>query len=660
MSRRASTTKYYYEVDDVEPDRKKYPRQRRPGRGYEDDIEYGRRRISPPIEEMERMRLRGRPPREFVPENFPAPPPPRRAEQPVRMRRSSEEVMFAEDAFSHPRPRPVLPRVFDEKEVIVEEREAHGGRRRRPPREVEEEEIIIDRRERRGSYQRPRTEFDREEEAASRRRGRVPPFDHDREPEPRRRERSFSELRDELLAQSYGPGRKYRTREEASGIIDRAGPSSKYPEPSRSISLSREDEKIMQWKDRPTPKEEREDEDMFAGHRRRSDSRSRYDQGPPGAWPPDENVEPYFNKFYRERAKSIQREEDLLNEKEILIRREQSKRERRRLSIGSDELEVRREQRRPDPTREPPVLQDISMSYRQTDHGYDIARPPRAPSPENTPSHHSFDEIHVRHRSQRRGRRLAENIDLNHLDEEETTIGGQPVEFKTSWETDGQRRAPKPPSLDGESEPESFTRSRGAQYRDFEEDEMEVREKPSTPRSFAEELKLESTDEWSVVQTPSKEEAVEMTGALQIVEVAPKDASSDESEAEAEAEVEIERGRLLEPEPLKPELNLNERWTEITKDLVVRDAIERLGYEFEEYKAYYYIFSDLHPDQLDELIQLSDDIRKARRRRIQQINNEREARPARSPSLVDRRSPRPRWSGERRVKEREWIIDSRR
>ncbi|KAJ5735926.1 uncharacterized protein N7483_001051 [Penicillium malachiteum] len=65
-------------------------------------------------------------------------------------------------------------------------------------------------------------------------------------------------------------------------------------------------------------------------------------------------------------------------------------------------------------------------------------------------------------------------------------------------------------------------------------------------------------------------------------------------------------------------------------------------------------------NQLDELIQLSDEIRQARRRRIQQINNERESRPARSASLVDRRSPRPRWTGERRVKEREWIIDSRR
>jgi hypothetical protein len=34
-------------------------------------------------------------------------------------------------------------------------------------------------------------------------------------------------------------------------------------------------------------------------------------------------------------------------------------------------------------------------------------------------------------------------------------------------------------------------------------------------------------------------------------------------------------------------------WTEITKDLVVREAIERAGYEFEETELFYYIFEYL-------------------------------------------------------------------
>lgn len=35
-------------------------------------------------------------------------------------------------------------------------------------------------------------------------------------------------------------------------------------------------------------------------------------------------------------------------------------------------------------------------------------------------------------------------------------------------------------------------------------------------------------------------------------------------------------------------------WTEITKDLVVREAIERAGYEYEETDQFYYVFSYLH------------------------------------------------------------------
>lgn len=34
-------------------------------------------------------------------------------------------------------------------------------------------------------------------------------------------------------------------------------------------------------------------------------------------------------------------------------------------------------------------------------------------------------------------------------------------------------------------------------------------------------------------------------------------------------------------------------WTEITKDLVVREAIERLGYEYEETEYFFYVMEYL-------------------------------------------------------------------
>ncbi|KKA18680.1 hypothetical protein T310_7377 [Rasamsonia emersonii CBS 393.64] len=65
-------------------------------------------------------------------------------------------------------------------------------------------------------------------------------------------------------------------------------------------------------------------------------------------------------------------------------------------------------------------------------------------------------------------------------------------------------------------------------------------------------------------------------------------------------------------------------WTEITKDLVVREAIERLGYEYDETEYFYYVFDYLRYDDIAELVELSEKIRRARRERICEINRERE------------------------------------
>lgn len=54
----------------------------------------------------------------------------------------------------------------------------------------------------------------------------------------------------------------------------------------------------------------------------------------------------------------------------------------------------------------------------------------------------------------------------------------------------------------------------------------------------------------------------------------------------------------------------SEVWTEITKDLVTRQAIEDLGYQFEETDHFYYIFDYLNKDQINDLIKLTKDIRR--------------------------------------------------
>jgi len=54
----------------------------------------------------------------------------------------------------------------------------------------------------------------------------------------------------------------------------------------------------------------------------------------------------------------------------------------------------------------------------------------------------------------------------------------------------------------------------------------------------------------------------------------------------------------------------SELWTEITKDLVSREAIEYCGYQYEETEFFYYIFEYLHRDQINELVDITHDARR--------------------------------------------------
>lgn len=90
------------------------------------------------------------------------------------------------------------------------------------------------------------------------------------------------------------------------------------------------------------------------------------------------------------------------------------------------------------------------------------------------------------------------------------------------------------------------------------------------------------TDDWSVVQSPPKAESVEMTGALNIVEVEPRHAPVEKGDM----------GRVAQQVTDSKDPR-DDRWTEITKKLVVKEAIEQMGYEYEETRSCYYIFSYL-------------------------------------------------------------------
>ncbi|TDZ28795.1 hypothetical protein C8035_v008066 [Colletotrichum spinosum] len=129
-----------------------------------------------------------------------------------------------------------------------------------------------------------------------------------------------------------------------------------------------------------------------------------------------------------------------------------------------------------------------------------------------------------------------------------------------------------------------------------------------------------------------------------------------------ETEIDIEKTKERRPRP-SPQKR-SEMWTEITKDLVIRDAIIELGYDFEETEYFFYIMQYLKYDDVLELVQVSDEIRRFRKERVREIQFEKEYRDGwerrhqanhyqhhhRAPSKYD----------DERVYEREVVYDSTR
>ncbi|ROT37578.1 hypothetical protein SODALDRAFT_325152 [Sodiomyces alkalinus F11] len=186
-----------------------------------------------------------------------------------------------------------------------------------------------------------------------------------------------------------------------------------------------------------------------------------------------------------------------------------------------------------------------------------------------------------------------------------------------------------------------------------------------------------ATKDWAIVDVPPGTERVRMDGvgggaaevtwqryngvrrskfiperdeAASAPAPAPAPPARDSRGYERELEIEISRDRRSRPAPKSKQ---NEMWTEITKDLVIRDAIIECGYDFEETEYFFYVMKYLKYDNVLELVQVSDDIRRYRRERERDKQRDREWR--------DHHSRRPsRRDYDERLREREIIVDNTR
>jgi hypothetical protein len=130
-----------------------------------------------------------------------------------------------------------------------------------------------------------------------------------------------------------------------------------------------------------------------------------------------------------------------------------------------------------------------------------------------------------------------------------------------------------------------------------------------------------------------------------------------------------------------PKQRVGDLWTEITKDLVVREAIETRGYDYEETEFFYYVLQYLRyvslfhclvfyvllttiQEDVLELVQLSEDIRRERQDRIREIQRERDRiekrdRDREEWERSERRRERDSGFQDERIIEREIIYDGR-
>lgn len=610
---------------------------RRDNRGWEDDLEY-RSRPAPRDRERtttivkDEVRVKERSPPDFLREDYgrtssgpmvlrareredfeyaarshhrsPSPEPERRIER--------EEIIVRKEHPEARRPAPPPARDYEREEIIVRRGEQREAERVRPPpaREVERDEVII-RRDERGGNPRYAAVYDRDDLV-----NRRPPPRDDFE----REEIIIRRERDDSPPPSLP---RHRGRDDPYGL-------------PRAVSHERERSRIG---------------------RPRADSDT------------DEII-------FRRDEREVGRHGRAREREEIIIRR----RESRSPSPASSHSPSVRSPPEPPMINAPAIHQEIITHHRHIDHGYELALAPipppartRPPSPPTPPQ--DEERIEIRRRGEKNGKFYDEDIIIDRNQSRSAPPTRDHRDEEMNHPSPAPTRRPAPP-------PERWYDSRDS--RDLQE-EAEYYNQRALERSYHGEGHRGSTADWAIVDVPPGTRRVRMDGAggaaqeitwqryngVRRSKFMPD--GSDEGYGS-----EISRAAppsVLAPAPAPAPATGGEigrryggvkdpkegLWTEITKDLVVKEAISEAGYEFEETADFFYVIAYLKYDDIARLVGLSEDIRHARRKRMKEIDWERRLpppEPARRPLAIEdipsRPAPGPWDREEERLVEREW------
>ncbi|CAM1506369.1 Fc.00g060100.m01.CDS01 [Cosmosporella sp. VM-42] len=338
----------------------------------------------------------------------------------------------------------------------------------------------------------------------------------------------------------------------------------------------------------------------------------------------------------------------------------------------------------------PTIEREVITHYRDIDHGVIQARPP-TPPPQPAPRARSRARSRAMERETDIDISLSKNkteVDIrrsvsrarsksrerrSHFHDDELVIRRETDRLKFDDQPTRRRAhsaAPMPTSVDQEAEyitSKVDSRGRmGEAWGGATKDWTIVDVPPGTERVRMDGIGGGSTDTaWTKYSGVRRTQFIPERDGAPSPSPAPKEPSPPPRERDRlsvsvydrEREIDIEKvtdRRVSRPNPSPAPKDM---WTEITKDLVCREAIEEMGYDYEETQQFFYIMDYLKYDDVLHLVDISDEIRRARKHRAREIEYEREYRDDWERSRHRHHGGAPKWD---EVVEREVVYDSSR
>ncbi|CAN9458782.1 unnamed protein product [Alternaria alternata] len=260
----------------------------------------------------------------------------------------------------------------------------------------------------------------------------------------------------------------------------------------------------------------------------------------------------------------------------------------------------------PEPEIRPPIIQEIITHHRHIDHGVVRARSPTPPPPPAPPSPpppiNETLEIEINRReshSRGRGRSNFEELDID-------------INFNRDQVRHRERSFSPPRRVHTAPMPDS----------DFDL-EADFYNRKALERAYPGEAWNGVTKDWSIIDVPPGTSRVRMDGiggaAQEItwqryngVRRSKFISGDDEHTTDIHNQGSVKQKK-------------KDMWTEITKDLVIREAIDSMGYSCEETDDFFYVMEYLRYEDVLHLVEISDEIRRKRKSRIREIEIERKS-----------------------------------